>query len=120
MRYLRWIIVLLFLLFLMMELVYNFQTTSQILQFKIWVPGKTIVTLEMEIWLALILTFILGFGLAIFFELYYWGKYSLSFRKQNKLIEELKKRLEFFKTKEPEPSEPQNSPQPEPEKDQQS
>jgi len=107
MRYVRWIIVLLFALFLLMELAYNFQSTSQTFQFKIWVPGKTLATLEIEIWVGLLLTFALGFGLAILFELYYWGKYSLSFRKQNRIIDELKKRLDFFSKKETEQTNPE-------------
>jgi len=113
MRYLRWIAALLFLLFLIMELAYNFQTSTQSFKFIVWVPGKTLATLEMEIWVALIITFILGFGLAIVFELYYWGKYSLSFRKQSKIIEELKKTIDFFKRREPKPPDAQTPAEPE-------
>ncbi len=93
MRYVRWIIILLVLLFLILELAYNFQVSSQTFKFVIWVPGRTLATLEMEIWIGMLVTFALGFGLAIFFELYYWGKYALTIRKQDQVIEELKKKV---------------------------
>lgn len=93
MRYLRWIFVLLFLLFIIMEIAYNFSSTSQAFVFKIWVPGKTIATLNLEIWVAMLIMFGLGFGLAIIFEIYYWGKYKFNLRKQSKVIQDLKKKM---------------------------
>ncbi len=97
MRYIRWIFILVVLLFLIVELAYNFQTSTQAFKFVVWVPGHTLATLRMEIWIGLLVTFALGFGLAIFFELYYWGKYALTIRKQNQTIEALKQELEALK-----------------------
>ncbi len=99
MRYIRWIVILLVLFVLILELAYNFQSTSQTFKFTIWVPGRTLASLEMEIWIGMLITFALGFGLAIFFELYYWSKYTITIRKQNKILEDLKKELESLKEK---------------------
>lgn len=99
MRYIRWIIILVCLLFLIVEVGYNFQTTTQTFAFAIWVPGKTLATVQMEIWIGLLVTFGLGFGLAIFFELYYWSKYALTIHKQNQTIKSLKQELDELKAR---------------------
>ena len=60
---------------------------------KFYIVSQGKASLEMEIWIGMLVTFALGFGLAIFFELYYWGKYALTIRKQDQVIEELKKKV---------------------------
>jgi len=73
MRYLKWILVLLIIILVVLEVIYNFSAMSQ--------------------------SFILGFGLAIILEIYFWYKYTMTIRKQNKIIKNLEQKLKVLEEK---------------------
>lgn len=95
MRYIKWIILILALLFIFMQLHYNVPSFLKPLTLMLRVPGKTFASFSIQLWFAFVLVFFLGFGLAILFEVYYWFKYTQTIRQQNKIIKELKKKIEL-------------------------
>ena len=99
MRYLKWISVLLILILVVLEVIYNFSAMSQSFKLVFRLPGKTFFTIEMQIWFGLLLMFILGFGLAIILEIYFWYKYTMTIRKQNKIIQNLEQKLKALEEK---------------------
>ena len=99
MRYLKWILVLLIVILVVLEVIYNFSAMSQSFKLVFRLPGKTFFTVEMQIWFGLLLMFILGFGLAIILEIYFWYKYTMTIRKQNKIIKNLEQKLKSVEEK---------------------
>jgi hypothetical protein len=106
MRYVRWILMLLILIFIIMQVVYNFESMGQNFMVVIQVPGTKLFEGEIEIWLALLGVFLIGFGIAIALELYYWFKYSMTIRNQNKLILGLQEELAALKPAQDAPATP--------------
>jgi len=105
MRYVRWIFMLLILTLLILQIFYNFKNlTESTFNFAFQLlPAREIFRIDLPVWQGLLIMFLLGFGLAILFEIYYWAKYTLTIRSQNKLIRKLQKTLESIM---PQPREP--------------
>ena len=95
MRYLKWFLVLAVLIFIVLEIIYNFSSLTQNFQLVFRLPGKTLFTIEMQLWFGLLIMFVLGFSLAILLEIYFWFKYTMTIRKQNRIIQDLQKELEL-------------------------
>jgi len=94
MRFVRWIVILLVLIFIILQLIYNSESLSGSIRLVIQIlPKRPIIEVNADIWLSLIIVFVLGFGIAILFEVYYWFKYSSAIRSQNRIIKKLRKRL---------------------------
>lgn len=108
MRYARWIVVLLVFIFILLQIIYNLKNLTAPLEFVIKIPGKELFKISAETWLGLFIMFLLGFGIAILFEIYYWLKYTRTIRTQNKIIQKLRKELNAFK---PSIEQPQNQAQ---------
>jgi uncharacterized membrane protein YciS (DUF1049 family) len=87
---------LLILILLILQIFYNFKNLTEAnfsFAFQL-LPAREIFRIELPVWQGLLIMFLLGFGLAILFEIYYWAKYTLTIRSQNKLIRRLQKTLE--------------------------
>lgn len=121
MRYIRWISILLILIVIILQIFYNFKYFTEVTflyAFQI-LPSKELFKIELPVWQGLLIMFLLGFGLAIMFETYYWFKYTMTIRGQNKLIKQLRDELTALKPLPPpgpvapagEPK-PQNKPAP--------
>lgn len=97
MRFVRWIVVILVLIFIILQILYNSESLAGNLRLviQIW-PKRPIWEIAPPIWFSLIIVFVLGFGIAILFEIYYWFKYSYAIRSQNRLIKKLRKRLKKY------------------------
>jgi len=109
MRYIRWSLVLLIFIFIILQIIYNLPHLTAPLQLVVKIPGKELANLNTQTWLGLLVMFLLGFGIAILFEIYYWLKYTRTIRTQNKIIQKLRKELNAFKpsAEEPKPSDQQ-------------
>ncbi len=110
MRYLKWFLVLAVLIFIVLEIIYNFSSLTQNFQLVFRLPGKTLFTIEMQLWFGLLIMFILGFSLAILLEIYFWFKYTMTIRKQNRIIQDLQKELELARKTQQETQQPSESP----------
>ena len=110
MRYLKWFLVLAVLIFIVLEIIYNFSSLTQNFQLVFRLPGKTLFTIEMQLWFGLLIMFILGFSLAILLEIYFWFKYTMTIRKQNRIIQDLQKELELARKTQQETQPPSESP----------
>ena len=107
MRFVRLIVMLLILLFIILQIFYNFKNLTEATftyAFQL-LPTKEIFTLELPVWQGLLIMFLIGFGLALIFEIYYWAKYTLHIRSQNKIINKLQKTLEAVMPPHKEPEE---------------
>ena len=110
MRYLKWFLILAVLIFIVLEIIYNFSSLTQNFQLVFRLPGKTLFTIEMQLWFGLLIMFILGFSLAILLEIYFWFKYTMTIRKQNRIIQDLQKELELARKTQQETQQPSESP----------
>jgi uncharacterized membrane protein YciS (DUF1049 family) len=91
MRYVRWIVMLLILIVIILQIFYNFKNFTEstfVYAFQL-LPAKELFRIELPVWQGLLIMFLLGFGMAILFEVYYWFKYTMTIRSQNKLIKKL-------------------------------
>jgi hypothetical protein len=108
MRYLRWILMLLVLILIILQIFYNFKNFTEstfLYAFQI-LPSKELFKIELPVWQGFLIVFMAGFGLAIMFEIYYWFKYTMTIRSQNKLIKKLQGELTALKPLPVEPSPP--------------
>jgi len=110
MRYLKWFLVLVVLIFIILEIIYNISSLTQNFQLVFRLPRKTFFTIEMQLWFGLLIMFILGFSLAILLEIYFWFKYTMTIRKQNRIIQDLQKELELARKTQQETQQPSESP----------
>jgi len=109
MRYLRWIFMLLILIVIILQIFYNFKYFTEstfIYAFQI-LPSKELFKIELPVWQGFLIVFMTGFGLAILFEIYYWFKYTMTIRSQNKLIKKLQNEVTALK---PLPAQPPETP----------
>ena len=107
MRFVRLIVMLLILLLIILQIFYNFKNLTEATfsyTFQL-LPTKEIFTLELPVWQGLLIMFLIGFGLALIFEIYYWAKYTLHIRSQNKIINKLQQALESVMPPHKEPEE---------------
>ena len=117
MRYIRWIFMLLILIFIILQIFYNFKNlTETTFAFGLaLLPGREFFHIEVPVWQGLLILFLIGFGLAILFEIYYWAKYTMTIRSQNKTIKALQKEIAKYKPEtapEPPAPAPGNNPKP--------
>jgi len=110
MRFIKWIVMLLALLVLILQIFYNFKSlTENTFSFAFQLlPGNKIFERELPVWQGLLVVFMLGFGLAFLFEIYYWARYTLRIRSQNRIITRLQKAVDSIRPShghEPKPKE---------------
>ena len=97
MRFVRWITILLVLIFIILQILYNSESLAGNFRLVIQIlPKRPVWEIIFPIWLSLIVVFMLGFGIAILFEVYYWFRYTSAIRSQNRIINKLRKRLKKY------------------------
>jgi ABC-type Na+ efflux pump permease subunit len=96
MRYLKWILLLIVIIFIFLQVLNNMETFGTTLAFSLRIPGEN-PTIHINFLSLAIIIFASGFLIAILIEIYYWFKYSRTIRQQNKTIQSLRKELETLK-----------------------
>ena len=95
MRYVKWSLMALVLLWLVFELIINFDDLNYGLSFRIGLPFYTLSVISMPVWAALLAAFTLAFLLAVALEVVAWYEYTRTIRLQRKQIRALQDKLEI-------------------------